>query len=328
MEEYFFQMEDTKIPIYLTDGLQEIADKITENGCNRVILVYDRALDDKLVDELGTIINKRVLCSKIGVSIDENTKNLDMVKRIIENILEYKIIENKKIAKDVFKMILEGDTSSITNPGQFINIELEGFYLRRPISICDYDDKTITVIYKVVGNGTDFMSNLKPSKVLNILTGLGNGFDINCDGDNPLLIGGGVGTPPMYNLCKKLLNAGKKPIVVLGFNTEEDVFFEKEFKDLGVDVYISTVDGSYGTKGFVTDIIKNLNGYSYFYACGPMPMLKAICISILDIHGQVSLEERMGCGFGACMGCTIETKNGYKRVCKDGPVFKKEEVIW
>lgn len=246
----------------------------------------------------------------------------------MENILEYKIIENKKIAKDVFKMILEGDTSQITNPGQFINIELEGFYLRRPISICDYDDKTITVIYKVVGNGTDFMSNLKPSKVLNILTGLGNGFDINCDGDNPLLIGGGVGTPPMYNLCKKLLNAGKKPIVVLGFNTEEDVFFEKEFKDLGVDVYISTVDGSYGTKGFVTDIIKNLNGYSYFYACGPMPMLKAICISISDIHGQVSLEERMGCGFGACMGCTIETKNGYKRVCKDGPVFKKEEVIW
>ena len=150
----------------------------------------------------------------------------------MENILEYKIIENKKIAKDVFKMILEGDTSQITNPGQFINIELEGFYLRRPISICDYDDRTITVIYKVVGNGTDFMSNLKPSKVLNILTGLGNGFDINCDGDNPLLIGGGVGTPPMYNLCKKLLNAGKKPIVVLGFNTEEDVFYEKEFKDL------------------------------------------------------------------------------------------------
>ena len=185
----------------------------------------------------------------------------------MENILEYKIIENKKIAKDVFKMILEGDTSSITNPGQFINIELEGFYLRRPISICDYDDKTITVIYKIVGNGTDFMSNLKPGKVLDILTGLGNGFDINCDGDNPLLIGGGVGTPPMYNLCKKLLNAGKKPIVVLGFNTEEDVFSEKEFKDLGVDVYISTVDGSYGTKGFVTDIIKNLNGYSYFYAC-------------------------------------------------------------
>lgn len=148
----------------------------------------------------------------------------------MENILEYKIIENKKIAKDVFKMILEGDTSSITNPGQFINIELEGFYLRRPISICDYDDKTITVIYKVVGNGTDFMSNLKPSKVLNILTGLGNGFDINCDGDNPLLIGGGVGTPPMYNLCKKLLNAGKKPIVVLGFNTEEDVFLKKNLK--------------------------------------------------------------------------------------------------
>lgn len=242
---------------------------------------------------------------------------------------KFKIVQNNKIAKDVFKMILEGDTSDIKNAGQFINIELESLYLRRPISVCDYDDKTITIIYKIVGKGTDIMSNLKPGEILDVLTGLGNGFNIECSGDKPLIIGGGVGTPPMYRLCKDLIAKGAKPIVILGFGSKEDLFYEEEFKKLGVDVYVSTVDGSVGTKGFVTDVMKNISDYSYFYACGPMVMLKAICNTVSEnISGQVSLEERMGCGFGACMGCTIQTKDGYKRVCKEGPVFRKESLIW
>ena len=239
----------------------------------------------------------------------------------------FKIVQNEKIAKDVFKMVLEGNTSAIQNCGQFINIELNGLYLRRPISICDYDESTITIIYKVVGKGTEQMSNLNVGDKLDVLTGLGNGFDTNCKGEKPLIIGGGVGTPPMYRLCKDLISKGKSPIVVLGFASKEDVFYEEEFKEIKVPVYISTVDGSYGTKGFVTDIIKDLDDYSYMYACGPMPMLKAVTNSI-QVDGQLSLEERMGCGFGACMGCTIKTKNGYKRVCKEGPVFRKEELIW
>ena len=232
---------------------------------------------------------------------------------------KYKILENIKIASDVFKMILEGDTTYITRPGQFINIEIEGFYLRRPISVCDYDETTITIIYKIVGHGTEKMSTLQTGNVLDILTGLGNGFNVNCKGDIPLLVGGGVGTPPMYRLCKVLQEKGKKPTVVLGFNSKDDVFYEKEFKDLGVDVYISTVDGSYGTKGFVTDIIKNLKDYTYFYACGPIAMLKAVS-DVTECEGQLSFEERMG--------CTCKTKYANKRICKDGPVLRKEEVIW
>lgn len=245
----------------------------------------------------------------------------------LERKSKYKILENTKIAKDVFKMILEGDTTYITRPGQFINIEIEGFYLRRPISVCDYDENTITIIYKIMGNGTEKMSTLKNGSVLDILTGLGNGFNINCKGDIPLLVGGGVGTPPMYRLCKVLQEKGKKPIVVLGFNSKDDMFYEKEFKDLGVDVYLSTVDGSYGTKGFVTDIIKDLKDYTYFYACGPINMLKAVS-DVTECEGQLSFEERMGCGFGACMGCTCKTKYANKRICKDGPVLRKEEIIW
>ena len=240
---------------------------------------------------------------------------------------KFRITQNVKIAKDVFKMILEGDTSDITKAGQFIDLELESLYLRRPISVCDFDDKTVTIIYKVVGKGTEIMSGLKEGTELDVLTGLGNGFDLVCQGERPLIIGGGVGTPPMYRLCKDLIAAGKKPIVVLGFGSKEDLFFEEEFKKLGVDVYVSTVDGSVGIKGFVTDVMKDLDDYTYFYACGPMVMLKAIC-GATNIDGQVSLEERMGCGFGACMGCTIQTKNGYKRVCKEGPVFRKESLIW
>lgn len=243
------------------------------------------------------------------------------------NKSKYKILENKKIAKDVFEMVLEGDTTAINKPGQFINIEIEDLYLRRPISICDYDEKTITVIYKVVGQGTEKMSKLEKGKELDILTGLGNGFDTKNSGYKPLIIGGGVGTPPMYRLCKDLISEGKTPTVILGFNSKEDMFYKEKFEELDVKVYISTVDGSVGTKGFVTDVIKNIGDFTYFYACGPMVMLEAVCKET-NISGEVSLEGRMGCGFGACMGCTIQTKKGNKRVCREGPVFDKEDLIW
>lgn len=238
----------------------------------------------------------------------------------------YEIIENKPLTKDIFRMILSGETSHITAPGQFINIQLDGFYLRRPISICDYDEKTITIIYKVVGHGTEAMVKLNAGEKLDVLCGLGNGFDTSKCSGKAVLIGGGVGVPPMYNLCKKLLSEGKEVSVILGFNTKDEIFYENEFKALGAKVYVSTVDGSYGTKGFVTDVLKNLE-YDYFYTCGPMPMFKAI-EKIATTSGQYSFEERMGCGFGACMGCSCKTKYGYKRICRDGPVLEREEIIW
>ncbi len=238
----------------------------------------------------------------------------------------YKIIQNTRIAKDIFKMILSGDTSEIKKPGQFINIKINNFFLRRPISVCDYGKESITIIYKVIGEGTKEMSGLKPEESLDILTGLGNGYDTSKSGKNPLLIGGGVGIPPLYNLCKLLISHGKTPQVVLGFNTKEEIFYEKEFKDLGAKVYVCTIDGSCGKKGFVTDIIKNLN-YTYFYTCGPIPMFKAI-ENVVKTSGQYSFEERMGCGFGACMGCSCKTKYGNKRICKEGPVLEREEIIW
>lgn len=240
---------------------------------------------------------------------------------------KYKIKSNKKIAKNVYEMILEGDTTYIVRPGQFINIELEGCYLRRPISVCDYDATTIKIIYKVVGKGTRKMSELKEREILDILTGLGNGFEVKRSGERPLLIGGGVGTPPMYNLCKKLIEQGKQPTVILGFGATDEIFYEEEFKKIGAEVYISTVDGSYGTKGFVTDVVKELKDYTYYYACGPKNMLKAVYDTATS-DGELSFEEKMGCGFGACMGCTCKTQKGNKRICKDGPVLRKEEIIW
>lgn len=236
----------------------------------------------------------------------------------------YKIISNKKIAKDVFEMVLEGDTQYITAPGQFINIQLEGKFLRRPISVCDYDDTTVTIIYKVVGEGTEMMSALHVGETLDVLTGLGNGYDIS-QGTKPMLIGGGVGVPPMYNLCKKLIAAGQKPVVILGYNTKDEIFYEDEFKALGAEVRVATADGSYGIKGFVTDAF--IDDYDYFYTCGPMPMFRAIEAKVTT-SGQYSFEERMGCGFGACMGCSCKTKYGNKRICKDGPVLIREEIIW
>ena len=238
----------------------------------------------------------------------------------------YEIISNKQLTESIFEMILKGDTSSITAPGQFINIKLDGFYLRRPISICDYNDYTITIIYKVVGEGTEVMSKMDAGENLDVLCGLGNGFDTSKSMDKPVLIGGGVGVPPMYNLCKKLIADGKKVTVILGFNKKDEIFYEDEFKKLGADVKVTTVDGSYGIKGFVTDALKETE-YSYFYTCGPMPMFKAI-ESTAVTSGQYSFEERMGCGFGACMGCSCKTITGYKRICKEGPVLEKEEILW
>ena len=237
-----------------------------------------------------------------------------------------KILSNEKIAKDIMKMVLEGETSSLSKPGQFINIKLEGKYLRRPISVCDYSDNTITIIYKVVGVGTEQMAQMKAGEALDVLNGLGNGFDTSLSGDNPVLIGGGVGVPPMYGVCKELAEKGIKSTVILGFNSKDDVFYKEEFEKLGATVYITTADGSMGTKGFVTDVLKDMD-YSYFFTCGPMPMFKAI-EKVAKTSGQYSFEERMGCGFGACMGCSCKTKYGNKRICKDGPVLIREEIIW
>ncbi|MGN1328471.1 MAG: dihydroorotate dehydrogenase electron transfer subunit [Eubacterium sp.] len=239
-----------------------------------------------------------------------------------ENI--YKILSNEKIAKDVYKMVLEGDTQYITAPGQFVNIKISDKYLRRPISVCDCDDSTITIIYKVVGAGTEEMSEMQAGESLDVLTGLGNGYDIS-KSKKPMLIGGGVGVPPMYMLAKKLIADGQKVTVILGFNTKDEIFFEQEFKALGADVYVATADGSYGVKGFVTDAF--IDDYDYFYTCGPLPMFKAV-YEKTTTSGQFSFEERMGCGFGACMGCSCKTKYGNKRICKDGPVLVKEEIIW
>lgn len=237
----------------------------------------------------------------------------------------FTIIENNIIAKDVYQMRLRGDTSAIRNAGEFVNIQLDGFYLRRPISVCDVEGDMLTLIYKTVGKGTEAMSKLPVGTALRLLTGLGNGYDLSLSGDAPLLVGGGVGVPPMYLLAKKLLAQGKKVSVVLGFNTADEVFYENEFKALGCDVTVMTVDGSHGVKGFVTDALPE--HYTYFYTCGPMPMFKALNKAV-KTSGQFSFEERMGCGFGACMGCSCKTLSGNKRICKDGPVLKKEEIIW
>ena len=237
----------------------------------------------------------------------------------------FEIVENVRLVPGVFRMRLKGDTTAITAPGQFVNIQLQGLFLRRPISVCDVEGDILTIIYKVVGKGTEAMSKME-SGPLDILTGLGNGYDLEVSGEHPVLLGGGVGVPPMYLLCKKLLAQGKKPTVILGFNKKEEVFYEAEFRALGCDVLVTTVDGSYGIKGFVTDALKDLE-YTYFYTCGPEPMLKAVYRASVT-SGQMSFEERMGCGFGACMGCSCKTLTGYKRICKDGPVMRKEEIAW
>ena len=238
----------------------------------------------------------------------------------------FTIKENVALTDTVYQMVLVGDTSDITNCGQFVNIKLEGLFLRRPISVCDCVGDALTLIYKVVGTGTEQMSRMAAGETLDVLTGLGNGYDTSLSGENPLLLGGGVGVPPMYMLCKKLIAEGKQVSVILGFNTKDEVFYENEFRALGANVSVTTVDGSYGTRGFVTDVMKDMS-YSYFFTCGPEPMLKAVYKTSVT-SGQFSFEERMGCGFGACMGCSCKTITGYKRICKEGPVMKKEEILW
>ncbi|WP_337399188.1 dihydroorotate dehydrogenase electron transfer subunit [Congzhengia sp.] len=238
----------------------------------------------------------------------------------------FEVAGNRNLTDTVFEMLLYGDTSAITAPGQFINIKLNNFFLRRPISVCDCDENGLTIIYKVVGGGTAALANMVPGDEADCLTGLGNGYTLEESGARPLLVGGGVGVPPLFGLCKQLVAQGKQPTVILGFNTKAEIFYENEFRALGAKILVTTADGSYGMKGFVTNAMGGLD-YTYCYTCGPEPMLKAV-YSAAETGGQFSFEERMGCGFGACMGCSCETKYGAKRICKDGPVLRKEEIVW
>ena len=237
----------------------------------------------------------------------------------------FTIIKNTNLTSNVYIMTLKGDTEGI-RCGQFVNIQLDGLFLRRPISVCDCEGDVLTLIYKVVGRGTEKMSHMTEGESLDLLTGLGNGYNTTPSGDRPLLLGGGVGVPPLYMLCKKLISEGKHPTVILGFNKADEVFYENEFKALGAEVIVCTADGSYGVKGFVTTPMEGIE-YTYFFTCGPEPMLKAV-YKATTTEGQLSFEERMGCGFGACMGCSCKTITGYKRICKEGPVMRKKEVLW
>ena len=239
----------------------------------------------------------------------------------------FEIISNRAVAETVYELALAGDTSAVTAPGQFVDLKLDGFYLRRPISVCDWSEGRLLLIYKVLGKGTAALANYRPGKMLDLLTGLGNGYDTEKSGDRPLLVGGGVGTPPLYGLAKRLLARGKRPAAVLGFNTAREVFLKDAFEALGVPVTLCTADGSAGLRGFVTDGMRESEDYSYLYTCGPEPMLRAVYAESRT-DGQFSFEERMGCGFGACMGCSCETKSGDKRICRDGPVLEKGEIVW
>lgn len=242
-----------------------------------------------------------------------------MIKKKVE------VIQKRFLTNSIVEMKLKDESFATILPGQFINLKLDGFYLRRPISVCDYDEGIITIIFKIVGDGTKYLSDTD-IRDIDILYPLGNGFDLEVAGDTPLCIGGGVGIPPLYYVCKELIKKGKEVTVILGFNTKDEIFYEKEFQELGANVIVATVDGSYGNKGFAHESIGDTS-YSYLYSCGPLPMLKAVYHNT-DIPGQFSLEERMGCGFGACMGCSIQTRKGSKRVCKDGPVFVREDLLW
>ncbi len=236
-----------------------------------------------------------------------------------------RVTENIRIAENVYKMVLENPELEEQKPGQFINIRIDGLYLRRPISVCESDPGNVVIIYKVVGKGTEQLSRIRKREYLDVLTGLGNGYDLSKAGDHPLLLGGGVGVPPLIKLARMLRDAGKEVQAVLGFNTKAEVFGEGAFQEMDCKTTVTTVDGSYGVKGFVTDALPE--DYSYFYTCGPEPMLRAVYKATCT-SGQFSFEERMGCGFGACMGCSCKTITGYKRICREGPVLEKEEILW
>ena len=238
----------------------------------------------------------------------------------------FEIVSNKNLAPGVYEMVLRGASTEDCTPGRFVQLKLDSFYLRRPISVCDAEEGKLTLVYKTVGRGTEAMAQYECGKRIDVLTGLGNGYDLDKSGDRPLLIGGGAGVPPMYLLARRLLAQGKQPTVILGFNKAEEIFYADRFRALGIETIIATADGSVGVKGFVTDAMEDLD-YTYTYACGPEPMLKAV-YNRSATSGEYSFEERMGCGFGACMGCTCETKYGNKRICKDGPVLTKEEIVW
>ena len=238
----------------------------------------------------------------------------------------FTITENTPLTEQILRMRLRGDVSAVTRPGQFVNIALTGRFLRRPISVCDREGDELTILYKVVGAGTSQMAAMIPGERLDLLTGLGNGFDISDAGERPLVIGGGVGVAPLYWLTKELTGANRRVTAVLGFNTAAEIYYEKEFRALGAEVILATADGSAGVRGFVTDALPE-NGYSYYYTCGPEPMLRAVYRTARG-DGQLSFEERMGCGFGACMGCTCQTVTGGKRICREGPILRKEEILW
>ena len=238
----------------------------------------------------------------------------------------FEIVSNRNLAPGVYEMVLRGSSTADCTPGRFVQLKLDSFYLRRPISVCDAEEGKLTLVYKTVGRGTEAMAQYECGKRIDVLTGLGNGYDLDKSGDRPLLIGGGAGVPPMYLLARRLLAQGKQPTVILGFNKAEEIFYADRFRALGIETIIATADGSVGVKGFVTDAMEDLD-YTYTYACGPEPMMKAV-YNRSATSGEYSFEERMGCGFGACMGCTCETKYGNKRICKDGPVLTKEEIVW
>ena len=236
-----------------------------------------------------------------------------------------RIEENRPLTRDILKIRLTGDVSGVERPGQFVNIKLEGLFLRRPISVFDREEDAITLIYRTVGVGTRRLSEMKAGETLDVLTGLGNGYDLTRAGDRPLLLGGGAGVPPLYWLARVLREQGKRVTAVLGFNSAEDVFAEEDFRKLGCETTVTTADGSHGIRGFVTDAMPE--EYSYFYACGPEPMMRAVDRRA-KTDGEFSLEERMGCGFGACMGCSCRTRDGMKRICREGPVLRRGEILW
>ena len=246
-------------------------------------------------------------------------------------LIDYGVTSNERIAKDVYRMELSIANEQLSmphRPGQFVNLLVEGFYLRRPISVCDCEGGSLTLIYKVVGQGTARLAEYRAGETINVLTGLGNGYTL-VPAKRPLLLGGGVGVPPLYYLAKELVKAEQAPIAVLGFNTADEVFFEDEFAAL-CQTIVMTADGTRGRRGFVTHAMEGLD-YDAIYTCGPEPMLEAIYREVKSLppgHAQFSFEQRMACGFGGCMGCSCKTVTGYKRICKEGPVLAREEILW